>query len=80
MIDYRTDRFEDRARDIDVVFDAVGGETLKRSWSLLKPRGRIVTIAADSERTKDEEHRKSILHRRAEPERTDRDFPLARLG
>jgi NADPH:quinone reductase-like Zn-dependent oxidoreductase len=54
MIDYRTERFEDSARDVDVVFDAVGGETLKRSWSLLKPRGRMVTIAAESEGTNDE--------------------------
>jgi NADPH:quinone reductase-like Zn-dependent oxidoreductase len=54
VIDYRMDRFEDRARDLDVVFDAVGGETLKRSWSLLKPRGRMVTIAAKSEGPKGE--------------------------
>jgi NADPH:quinone reductase-like Zn-dependent oxidoreductase len=31
MIDYSKERFEDRTRDIDVVFDTVGGETLKRS-------------------------------------------------
>jgi NADPH:quinone reductase-like Zn-dependent oxidoreductase len=36
-----------------VVFVTVGGETLKRSWDLLKPTGRMVTIAADSERTKE---------------------------
>lgn len=53
MIDYSKERFEDRTRDIDVVFDTVGGETLKRSWDLLKPTGRMVTIAADSERTKE---------------------------
>ena len=60
-IDYRTEHFEDRARDLDVVFDAVGGETLKRSWSLLKPRGRMVTIAADSEGTKDERIEKAFF-------------------
>jgi NADPH:quinone reductase-like Zn-dependent oxidoreductase len=48
-IDYRAHRFEDVARDIDVVFDAVGGETLERSWGVLKPNGRMVTIAADGE-------------------------------
>jgi NADPH:quinone reductase-like Zn-dependent oxidoreductase len=61
VIDYRLDRFEDRARDLDVVFDAVGGETLKRSWSLLKPQGRMVTIAADSEGTKDERIEKAFF-------------------
>lgn len=53
MIDYRGDRFEARAYDLDVVFDTVGGETLKRSWTLLRQSGRMVTIAADSEGTKD---------------------------
>ena len=53
MIDYTQERFEEHTRDIDVVFDTVGGETLKRSWDLLKPTGRMVTIAADSERTKE---------------------------
>ncbi len=49
VIDYTTDVFEQRVRDVDVVFDCVGGETLMRSWSVLRPGGRIVTIAASSE-------------------------------
>jgi NADPH:quinone reductase-like Zn-dependent oxidoreductase len=57
VIDYRNERFEDRVRDVDVVFDAVGGETLERSWRVLKPNGRMVTIASNlrpdaNERTK----------------------------
>jgi NADPH:quinone reductase-like Zn-dependent oxidoreductase len=44
VIDYRAARFEDRTQKVDVVFDGVGGETLARSWSLLKPGGRMVTI------------------------------------
>jgi len=36
------------------VFDTVGGDTLRRSWDALKPGGRLVTIAADSEGTNDE--------------------------
>ena len=49
VIDYRTTRFEEIARGMDVVFDAVGGETLDRSWGVLKPNGRLMTIAAQSE-------------------------------
>jgi NADPH:quinone reductase-like Zn-dependent oxidoreductase len=49
VIDYQTTHFEQLARDIDVVFDAVGGETLVQSWNVLRPSGRIVTIAAQSE-------------------------------
>jgi NADPH:quinone reductase-like Zn-dependent oxidoreductase len=54
VIDYQTSRFEDQVEKVDVVFDAVGGETLNRSWSGLRPGGRMVTIAADSEGTTDQ--------------------------
>jgi NADPH:quinone reductase-like Zn-dependent oxidoreductase len=49
VVDYQATRFEDVAYDVDLVFDAVGGETLARSWSVLKPSGRLVTIATASE-------------------------------
>jgi len=52
VIDYRESRFEN-AGGVDVVFDTVGGETLERSWGLLKPGGRLVTIAADAESSTD---------------------------
>jgi NADPH:quinone reductase-like Zn-dependent oxidoreductase len=54
VIDYHSERFEDRAMGVDVILDTVGGETLRRSWDLLSQKGRLVTIAADSEGTKDE--------------------------
>jgi len=50
VIDYKNERFEDRARELDVVFDTIGGETLHRSWTVLKPGGKLVTVAAQSER------------------------------
>jgi NADPH:quinone reductase-like Zn-dependent oxidoreductase len=46
VIDYHASRFEDRTEKVDVVFDGVGGETLDRSWNMLKPGGRMVTIAS----------------------------------
>jgi NADPH:quinone reductase-like Zn-dependent oxidoreductase len=48
-IDYGASPFEQHAKNVDVVFDCVGGDTLSRSWSVLKPGGRMVTIAAGSE-------------------------------
>jgi NADPH:quinone reductase-like Zn-dependent oxidoreductase len=53
VIDYAMDAFDRIVRGVDVVFDTVGGETLRRSWSVLKPGGRLVTVAADSENTND---------------------------
>jgi NADPH:quinone reductase-like Zn-dependent oxidoreductase len=44
VIDYRVSRFEEQTGKVDVVFDGVGGETLDRSWGMLKPGGRLVTI------------------------------------
>lgn len=51
VIDYRAARFEDTVRDIDIVFDTVGGETRERSWKLLKASGKMISIAADGEVT-----------------------------
>ena len=42
-IDYKTQRFEDVARDIDLVFDLVAGKTQDRSWAVLKPGGMLVS-------------------------------------
>jgi NADPH:quinone reductase-like Zn-dependent oxidoreductase len=53
VIDYRAQRFEDVVHEVDVVFDTVGGETLERSWGLLKPGGRLVTIATSGEGSQD---------------------------
>ncbi|MEP7037239.1 MAG: zinc-binding dehydrogenase, partial [Acidobacteriota bacterium] len=36
--------FEDVVKDVDVVFDTVGGETQERSFQVLKKDGFLVTI------------------------------------
>ena len=38
-IDYQSQRFEEIARDVDLVLDLVGGQTQERSWSVLKRGG-----------------------------------------
>lgn len=48
MIDYNVTRFEEVVHDIDLVFDIVGGETLWRSRNVLKPGGKLRTIADSS--------------------------------
>ena len=44
IIDYKTQNFEDLLRDYDSVFDTVGGETYKRSFTVLKKDGIIVSM------------------------------------
>jgi NADPH:quinone reductase-like Zn-dependent oxidoreductase len=46
VIDYKTERFEDTAKDVDVVFDTVGGDTLERSFQVLKKGGFLVSAVA----------------------------------
>ena len=44
VIDYRKTKFEDVARDVDVVLDTIGGETQERSWKVLKAGGVLVSL------------------------------------
>ena len=48
VVDYSSARFEDRIRGVDAVIDTVGGDTLDRSWGVLRPGGVLVTIAGDA--------------------------------
>lgn len=47
VIDYRNQRFEEIVSDLDVVLDTIGGDTLERSWEVLKPGGFLVTTVAE---------------------------------
>jgi NADPH:quinone reductase-like Zn-dependent oxidoreductase len=46
VIDYRKQRFENEVRDVDMVFDLIGGETQERSWDILKKGGILVSTLA----------------------------------
>ena len=61
VLDYRASRFEQVLSDIDVVFDTIGGGTLQRSWRVLKPSGRMITIAAGEENATDERIKQAFL-------------------
>lgn len=45
-IDYQRSRFEDIARDVDVVLDTLGGQTQRRSWGCLLPGGMLVSLVS----------------------------------
>ncbi len=46
FIDYTSQPFEQAARDMDVVFDTVGGDTFQRAFATLRPGGFMVTVVA----------------------------------
>jgi len=56
VIDYRGRRFEEGVKEIDVVIDTVGGETLDRSYGVLKRDGIVVSSAARPSKEKAEEY------------------------
>jgi NADPH:quinone reductase-like Zn-dependent oxidoreductase len=53
VIDYTKARFQDVVQPVDVIFDTVGGQPRDLSWPVLKPAGRMITIAADGESSTD---------------------------
>jgi NADPH:quinone reductase-like Zn-dependent oxidoreductase len=47
IVDYKTERFEETARDIDVVIDPLGGEIQNRSWGVLKKGGMLINLIGE---------------------------------
>ncbi|HUQ76000.1 MAG TPA: NADP-dependent oxidoreductase [Burkholderiales bacterium] len=46
VIDYHAEDFSNVVKDVDAVFDTVGGEVTTRSFGVLRPGGRLATVAA----------------------------------
>ena len=42
-LDYKTVKLEDRLKDVDLVFDLIGGDTQQRSLKIIKKGGRLIT-------------------------------------
>jgi NADPH:quinone reductase-like Zn-dependent oxidoreductase len=47
VVDHTRTRFEDVVDPVDLVFDTVGGERLERSLAVLRPGGRLVSVAEE---------------------------------
>ncbi len=43
VVDYKKEKIEDVAKDVDLVFDLVGGELQKRAFACVKPGGRLIS-------------------------------------
>jgi NADPH:quinone reductase-like Zn-dependent oxidoreductase len=46
VIDYTREHFEEKVKDVHVVLDSVGGDTLQRSWSVLRRGGILISIVS----------------------------------
>jgi NADPH:quinone reductase-like Zn-dependent oxidoreductase len=55
-IDYTAAKFEEIAKDMDIVLDTVGGETQSRSWGVLKKGGVLVSIVGPVDQNAAKEH------------------------
>jgi NADPH:quinone reductase-like Zn-dependent oxidoreductase len=55
-IDYTKTKFEDVVKDVDVVFDTVGRDTLARSYPIVKKGGIVTTIVARPDPTQLEKY------------------------
>lgn len=49
VIDYKTKDFATELRDYDVVLDTQGGETLDKSFQVVKPGGTVISVAGPPE-------------------------------
>jgi NADPH:quinone reductase-like Zn-dependent oxidoreductase len=47
IVDYENQRFEDVAKDIDLVLDLIGGETLARAYSTLRKGGILISTVEE---------------------------------
>lgn len=56
VVDYKTERFEEKVHDVDLVFDLVAGDTQERSWAVLKDGGTMISTLAKPSEAKAREH------------------------
>jgi NADPH:quinone reductase-like Zn-dependent oxidoreductase len=52
VIDYKTQRFEDVVKDVDLVYDLIAGQTQERSFAVLKRGGILVSTLAEPSQEK----------------------------
>ena len=71
VIDYTAQRFEDVVRDVDVVLDLIGGDTLTRSWGVLQPGGILITLAGTIDLSEASRRRVRGVRFTVKPSRTD---------
>lgn len=69
FINYETAPFDEAVKDIDVVFDTIGGATQERSWRVLKPGGTLVSIVSPPSEDLARQHRANAAYVFVQPNR-----------
>ena len=78
VIDYHEVRFEDEVRDVDVVLDTIGGDTLTRSYGVVREGGVVVSLVAELDQQALSKRGIRVVHFVVEPNR-DELIAVARL-
>ncbi len=72
VIDYTKERFEDLVHGVDAVLDLIGGDTQKRSWSVLRPGGVLATtVGLSSEPARPGDARGAAVSTKTRPDQLD---------
>jgi len=67
VIDYKTQKFEDVAKGVDLVFDLIGGDTQARSFAVVKPGGALISTVQEPDKAKAAEKQLTAKRYMAEP-------------
>jgi len=67
-IDYRSEKFEDRLSDIDLVYDLIAGDTQERSFQVLKQGGALISTLQEPDKAKALYKNITIAHYMAKPD------------
>lgn len=69
VIDYTDAPFDALVREVDIVLDTVGGKTLERSWSVLRPGGTIISVVEQPSEKRAGECRAHAIYFIVQPDR-----------
>ena len=75
-IDYKAQKFEDELKDIDLVYDLIGGETQERSFQVLRHGGALISTLQEPDKAKAIAKGARIAHYMAAPNAAE----LAQIG
>jgi NADPH:quinone reductase-like Zn-dependent oxidoreductase len=71
VVNYETQKFEDVAKDVDLVFDLIGKDTQERSFAVLKTGGTLISTVQEPDKAKAAEKQLKAERYMAKPSAED---------